>query len=285
MFETCDCAIVGAIAARQAGASVLPYRTDGPDAVGPQAAALDEGAHLAAIVLCNPGNPDGNVLSARALAGIADRAARDGAMLIVDECYVDLWLDNPIDTALGLVKQASLPEPHLAVLHTLSKRSAAPGLRSGFLAGDPQTVEAYARFNRSCGVSPPRPVCEISAALWDDAGHLDQLRQRLRDAWDLADAILCDLPGYSRPEAGFFLWLPVSDGEAAALRLWREAGIMTMPGRYLSVAEAEQGCDAAESRYRVPPGHGRIRISIAQPPDVLADALEKIRAVIGPMLR
>ena len=134
MFETCDCAIVGAIAARQAGASVLPYRTDGPDAVGPQAAALDEGAHLAAIVLCNPGNPDGNVLSARALAGIADRAARDGAMLIVDECYVDLWLDNPIDTALGLVKQASLPELHLAVLHTLSKRSAAPGLRSGFLA-------------------------------------------------------------------------------------------------------------------------------------------------------
>lgn len=274
-----------AIAAREAGASALPYGHDGPGGRGLEALVPAEQARLAAIVVCNPGNPDGNVLSAQALAGIADRAVRDGAVLIVDECYLDLWLRQPIDTALGLLKQACLPELRLGVLHTLSKRSAAPGQRSGFLAGDAQTVEAYARFNRSCGVSPPRPVCDISATLWRDDTHLDCLRRRLCDAWDLADAALGDLPGYQRPEAGFFLWLPVPDGEAAALRLWRESGIMTMPGRYLSVAEAEQGIDAAQDRSRLARGRDRLRISIAQPPELLGDALGKIRAAIGPLLR
>ena len=274
-----------AIAAREAGASVLPYGQGGPGEAGHEALDPGKQARLAAIVVCNPGNPDGNVLSAQALAGIAERAVRDGAMLIVDECYIDLWLRQPIDTALGLLKQARLPELRLGVLHTLSKRSAAPGLRSGFLAGDAQTVEAYARFNRSCGVTPARPVCDISAALWRDDMHLDCLRRRLCEAWERADAALGDLPGYLRPAAGFFLWLPVPDGEAAALRLWRESGIMTMPGRYLSVAEAEQGVDAAQDRSRPARGRDRLRISIAQPPELLGNALGKIRAVIGPLLR
>jgi len=274
-----------AIAAREAGATILPYGQDGPGGSGLEALVPAKQTRLAAIVVCNPGNPGGNVLSAQALAGIADRAVRDGAVLIVDECYLDLWLREPIDTALGLLKQACLPELRLGVLHTLSKRSAAPGLRSGFLAGDAQTVEAYARLNRSCGVSPPRPVCEISAALWRDETHLDCLRQHLGDAWDLADAALGDLPEYLRPEAGFFLWLPVPDGEVAALRLWRESGIMTMPGRYLSVAEAEQGVDAAQDCTRAGRGRDRLRISIAQPPELLRDALGKIRAAIGPLLR
>jgi N-succinyldiaminopimelate aminotransferase len=280
-----------AIAAREAGASVLPYGQDGPGVDSHEALIACQQARLAAIVVCNPGNPEGNVLSAKALAGIADRAVRDGATLIVDECYIDLWLRQPIDTALGLLKQARLPELRLGVLHTLSKRSAAPGLRSGFLAGDAQTVEAYARFNRSCGVAPARPVCEISGALWQDHAHLERLRERLGEAWNIADAALGDLPGYQRPPAGFFLWLPVADGEAAALRLWREAGIMTMPGRYLSVAGVGQGSDAAggrpgiaSGRPGIASGRDRLRISIAQPSEALADALGRMRRAIGPLM-
>ena len=80
-------------------------------------------------------------------------------------CYLDLCLREPIDTALGLLKQACLPELRLGVLHTAfesARRRRA--LRSGFLAGDAQTVEAYARPQPQLRRSRPRaPVCEISA--------------------------------------------------------------------------------------------------------------------------
>ena len=69
--------------------------------------------------------------------------------------------------------------------------------------------------------------------------------------FDEADAIFGALQGYQTPGGGFFLWLPVEDGEAAALTLWQKTGVRVLPGAYLS---REVGGEN--------PGKGYIRVAL-----------------------
>jgi aspartate/methionine/tyrosine aminotransferase len=80
----------------------------------------------------------------------------------------------------------------LVLLHTLSKRSCAGGLRCGQIAGDPAWVARYAEFNRGCGVSTSWPACEAAAALWADESHVEILRDQVQCNWDIADELLSD---------------------------------------------------------------------------------------------
>ncbi|WP_182886595.1 aminotransferase class I/II-fold pyridoxal phosphate-dependent enzyme [Microbispora sp. H10885] len=242
---------------------------DGPAAV---AAAVDAArSPVAALIVCNPGNPEGEILPEEALSEITKIAATAGALLVVDECYTDLSTGREPPGYLSLVEHGSVAPGRFLVLHSLSKRSAAPGLRSGFAAGDPATVAAYAAHNRACGVSSPLPVCAAAAALWSDDAHVARLRTALARNWDLADEILGGLPGYRRAEAGFFLWLPVPDDEAAARDLWRDQGLSVMPGRYL----------AAEGPYGVNPGAGHLRVALVHEETVMRAALTRLRDGLG----
>lgn len=78
------------------------------------------------------------------------------------------------------------------------------------------------------------PIQAVSARVWDDEAHVEASRALYREKFDAADAILGNLPGYHSPPAGFFLWLRVNNGEAAALDLWQRTGVRTLPGAYLS---------------------------------------------------
>ncbi|MFF9866355.1 aminotransferase class I/II-fold pyridoxal phosphate-dependent enzyme [Streptomyces sp. NPDC013953] len=256
-------------AAEAAGARPAYYTLDDPGDVTPvEAAVRAAGGRAAAVVVCNPGNPRGEILPARSLARLSRLAAAAGAWLLVDECYTDVWLGAAPPGYLPLVAGgAAEPVPHL-VLHSLSKRSGAPGLRSGFVAGDAASVGAYAAYNRSCGVSASDPVAAVAAALWADDAHVDAARRALAGNWALADELLRDLPGYRRAEAGFFLWLPVADGEEAARRAWREAAVSVMPGRYL----------AAEDPDGANPGTGFVRIALVHDVTVMREALTRLRA-------
>lgn len=259
-------------AAATAGARVLvfdPEASDPVDGVALPIAGLR--SPLAAIVVCNPGNPTGRTLTQKQIEAWAHLAGAHGATLIVDECYVDLWLDDPVAGALQLLAQGAVPCPVL-VLHTLSKRSGAPGLRSGFVAGDPTCVAEYAGYNRACGVSLPVPICTVSAALWRDGIHVERLRKALRETWRLTDSIMSELPGYRRPEAGFFLWLPVDDGEAVVKKLWREVAVLAMPGAYLAATDKMTGAAAA--------ARNRLRIALIHPPATLAPALTRLKGIV-----
>jgi aspartate/methionine/tyrosine aminotransferase len=214
---------------------------------------------VAAVILCSPGNPRGEILPAGTLREIAEIAASVGALLIVDECYTDLTLGQPPVGYLSLVEAGSVEPAEFVVLHSLSKRSGAPGLRSGFVAGTPSTVAAYAEYNRACGVSPPLPVDAVAAALWADDDHVAAARDSLRRNWDLADAALGGVAHYARPEAGFFLWLRVPDDEETALRLWRDHALSVMPGRYLA-AEGVDGTNPGADHLRIALVHGEARM-------------------------
>ncbi len=281
-----------------AGARAIHYPpTEGGAASAVRAAVRAAGGRVAAIVVCNPGNPRGEILAPETLRELGGIAAAARAVLLVDECYTDVTCGRRPPGYLSVLgpdpagpdpagpdpagpdpagPDPAGPDPagagpagpgRFLVLHSLSKRSGVPGLRSGFLAGDPASVAAYAHYNRACGVSSPRPVCAVAAALWSDDLHVTRLQAALRRNWELADELLADVPGYRRAEAGFFLWLPVPDDEAAARRLWQRHGLRVMPGRYLSVPD----------RDGVDPGVGHLRIALVHDEELMREALTRLR--------
>jgi len=222
---------------------------------------------VAAVILCNPGNPAGEVIDRHAQRKIVQLVRDAGAVLIVDECYIDLVCEPSSVSALSTLGSAC---NDVVVLHTLSKRSGAPGLRSGFVAGCNTLVAEYASYNRSCGVSLSLPICRVSACLWRDRENARLLRDRVDRAWDLADTVLSTLKQYRRATAGFFIWLSVDNDEVAARELWRDQSILTMPGTYLGRSDSE-GQN---------PGSGHLRISLCLPKSELEPMLAGVSTYI-----
>jgi N-succinyldiaminopimelate aminotransferase len=259
--------------AEAAGAKPVFYTLDDVNDASPIATAVQAaGSPAAAIIVCNPGNPRGEILSVDTLREVAKIAAAAQALLIIDECYTDLSFGQMPPGYLSLVEGETVEPGCFLVLHSLSKRSGAPGLRSGFAAGDLSTVAAYSSYNRVCGVSTPLPICAVAAALWSDDAHVSRAQSSLARNWELADATLGDVPQYRRAEVGFFLWLPVADDEATARQLWRDYALSVMPGRYL----------AAEGANGVNPGIGHVRIALVHDETLMREALTRLRDAMLP---
>jgi N-succinyldiaminopimelate aminotransferase len=159
---------------------------------------------------------------------------------------------------------------NVAVFHSLSKRSSAAGLRSGFVAGDPRLIAHYKHLRDYGGCQVPLPIQAAAAALWRDEAHVEENRALYRRKFDVAEAAIGSRFGFYRPQGGFFLWLDVEEGEAAALRLWREGAIRVLPGGY--TARAAHG--------RANPGSRYIRLAIVHDEATLETAFARIRRVL-----
>ena len=195
-------------------------------------------------------------------------------MLAVDECYSEIYLTTPpvgaLSVAAGLGEGGASPWSNLLVFHSLSKRSNAAGLRSGFVAGDPQLIARFARLRSYANAGTPLPVLAAAAALWRDETHVEDNRARYRAKFDAAAAELSGRFGFYRPAGGFFLWLEVGDGEAACRRLWCEAGVRVLPGAYLSHTDV-RGDN---------PGAAYIRVALVHDADLIADAAARMARVL-----
>ena len=141
------------------------------------------------------------------------------------------------------------PFRNVAVFHSLSKRSNAAGLRSGFMAGDPRLVAMLLRWRTYGGPQIPFAVQKASAALWREETHPLETREWYRKNFRVAEQILHNRFGYFTPGGGFFLWLDVGDGEEATRRLWGEAHLKVLPGGY--VCRETEGINTAERYIRV----------------------------------
>ena len=102
-----------------------------------------------------------------------------------------------------------------------------------------------------------------------DEAHVDASRAQYQQKFRDADRIFAGLQGYQAPGGGFFLWLPVEDGEAAALKLWRETGVRVLPGGYLSRDAGGQN-----------PGRGYIRVALVAPQEETQRGLTLLRDCI-----
>lgn len=207
-------------------------------------------ARTALLYLCSPANPQGAIADEAYLRRAVALARRHGFVLAVDECYSELWDETPPPGALAAALADGGSLEGVVVFHSLSKRSSAAGLRSGFVAGDPALLAALLRLRAYASPVQPLPLLAAATALWGDEAHVAASRSLYRAKFDLAQRRLGNRFGFYRPAGGFFLWLDVGDSEAAARRLWREGGVRVLPGGYLSAGDA-QGANAGASYIRV----------------------------------
>lgn len=233
-------------------------------------------SRTALMFLCTPANPQGSAADEAYLARAIRLAREYGFILAVDECYAEIWFDKPPVGALAVA--ATLPEmeparpwANLLVFHSLSKRSSAAGLRSGFVAGDPEILRLFSRMRSYSNASVPLPVMAASAALWRDEAHVEENRALYRAKFTAAEAEIGNRYGYYRPDGGFFLWLDVGDGEEAAKRLWTEGAIRVLPGGYLA------HCEPGESN----PAASYIRVALVSDPETIARACATMVRILG----
>jgi N-succinyldiaminopimelate aminotransferase len=209
-------------------------------------------ARTAACYLCTPANPQGLAADQGYLQRLVGLARAHNFLLVVDECYSEIYSGAPPPGALAAALALDGRLDNLLVCNSLSKRSSAAGLRSGFVAGDPAVIAGFTRLRSYAAAVQPLPVLAAATALWQDEDHVVANRGLYREKFDLADERLAGRLGYYRPDGGFFLWLEVGDGEAAARRLWTEAAIKVLPGGYLGRPDAAG----------VNPGQGAIRVAL-----------------------
>ena len=220
-----------------------------------------------ACYMCSPANPQGAVAGADYWRDLITLAERYDFQIFADECYSEIYRDTPPTGVLQCVGDAN-PE-RVVAFHSLSKRSNLPGLRSGFIVGGPETLREVKQLRTYAGTPLPTPLQHAAAAVWADEAHVEENRALYREKYELADRILGNVPGYQSPEAGFFLWLPVEDGEAAALKLWQATGVRVLPGGYL--AREVDGLN---------PGQGYIRVALVAPKAETERGLTAIRDVL-----
>jgi N-succinyldiaminopimelate aminotransferase len=220
--------------------------------------------------LCSPSNPQGTIATLDYLKKAILLARTYDFVLAVDECYAEIYDSLPPPGALEACQALGQGFDNVVAFHSLSKRSSAAGLRSGFTAGDPRLIAQFKRLRDFGGCQVPLPIQWAATALWRDETHVIENRALYKRKFDLAEAALGDRYGFYRPAGGFFLWLDVGDGEQAALRLWRDAAIRVLPGGYTARA-ANAG---------VNPGSEYIRLAIVHDEATLDAAFARIRRVL-----
>jgi len=231
-------------------------------------------AHTEILYLCSPSNPDGHVLPTAQMRHAIGLAREHGFLVVFDECYAELYGRDPPPGALDVLAAIDGGDGWLdnaLVLHSLSKRSSAAGLRSGFAVGDPKIIAALNRVRLNGTACTPLPLLAAATALWSEDTHVDAMRTRLRARFDLADRFLGGYAGYYRPPCGFFLWLRVDDGATLARSAWAESALKLLPGEFLTQPAPAGGND----------GRGFVRIALVHDLDTTATGLARLAAALG----
>lgn len=224
--------------------------------------------------VCSPANPQGAVADRAYWRDLLALAEAHDFIVLADECYAEIYRDAPPPGILEVAQEVGADPERVVAFHSLSKRSNVPGLRSGFVVAGPRAMAQMKQLRNYAGAPLPLPLMRAAEALWADEAHVVENRALYGEKFALADRILGNVPGYRAPQAGFFLWLPVPDGEAAALTLWQETGVRVLPGAYLSR-------DTAAGN----PGTGYIRVALVAPHDETEDALTTLRDCLFPDTR
>jgi N-succinyldiaminopimelate aminotransferase len=239
----------------------------------PDLGALDDAllARTVAFYLASPSNPQGAVASRAYLEKLAGLARRFGFLVFADECYCEIYSQHP---PAGMLEASGPDFANTIVFHSLSKRSNLPGLRLGFAAGDRQFLAAFLELRNVAAPQVPTPAQHVGVAAYGDEAHVQENRKLYSAKFDLADQIVGDRYGYKRPAGGFFLWLDVAKyggSEIVTKRLWQEAGVRVVPGRYLAREQADG----------LNPGADYIRVAMVQDSTTTAEALHRLVAVLG----
>lgn len=216
--------------------------------------------------LCSPSNPQGAVASRTYWRDLIGLAEKHDFQIFADECYSEIYRDTPPVGGLQMAAEFGADPERVVVFHSLSKRSNLAGLRSGFASGGPRSIAQLKQLRTYSGAPLPLPLQRAATKVWADEAHVIENRALYAEKFKMADEIFAGVPGYNSPEAGFFLWIDVGDGEAAALKLWQDTGVRVLPGAYLS--RDVQGAN---------PGKKYIRVALVAPKNEAEQGLIRLR--------
>lgn len=223
----------------------------------------DQLNNLLFVYICNPSNPHGTIADAEYIKNIILLAQRYHFIVVFDECYSEIYFENPPISALAVCHKKRLSVENVLVFNSLSKRSNAAGIRSAFVVGDPVLIQSFAAIRRFSCAGVPIPILAASIDLLRDEEHVIENRNRYQEKMQLAQKKLGDYPSFYAPKGSMFLWLDVQDGEKIAKKLWCEAAIKVLPGHLISATDKEG----------VNPGASFIRIAMVDELSIIDDAL------------
>ena len=264
-------------AALLAGGEPYFLDTTAANAFTPDLAAVPEALwrRCQVLFLCSPGNPTGKVFSRQYLQQALELAERYDFIVAADECYSEIYLDEACPPP-GLLEAAQAAGrarfERCIVFHSLSKRSSVPGLRSGFVAGDPAIIAELLLYRTYHGCAMPVPTQLASLVAWQDDAHVVANRRLYREKFERVLPILAPVLPVEKPEGAFYLWSEVGadgDDERFTRELYATQGVLVLPGSYLA-RDGGQGN----------PGAGRVRISLVPGVAECIEAAERIRAYL-----
>ncbi len=183
------------------------------------------------VIINFPNNPTTSSLDLEELSKWAKAALDYDFVLINDECYSEIYYDKPDPSLLeASIAIGNDSFKNIIVLNSISKRSSAPGLRSGFIAGDREILKKYMQYRTYVGCASPIPLQHASAAAWSDEAHVEENRAKYRKSFDIAKEILQIDP----PKSTFYVWFEVFDDIEFTKLLYKEKNLKVIPGSFLS---------------------------------------------------
>ncbi|BAM32973.1 succinyldiaminopimelate transaminase [Helicobacter cinaedi] len=221
------------------------------------------------VILNSPNNPTGKAMDMPSLIQWVENALRYDFVILSDECYSEIYSNSPPPSILEASIQANNKSfKNIIALNSISKRSCAPGLRSGFVAGDSEILKAYNLYRTYLGCALPLPLQKAATTAWQDMQSPESSRKIYAKNLALAQEILyqwlldrdCKIYPYT-----FYVWLEVGDDEAFCKFAYEKCGVLTLPGSYLG---------------RENQGRGYVRIALVYDNDTTQKALLKLREAL-----
>jgi aspartate/methionine/tyrosine aminotransferase len=216
------------------------------------------------VILNFPNNPTSASMGVEELGEWVKKALKFDFILVNDECYSEIYFDEntkPASLLEASILVGNSEFKNVLVMNSISKRSSAPGLRSGFIAGDADILKDYLQYRTYVGCASPVPLQEAAAAAWNDQNHVNEFRKIYKKNFEIANEIL----GTQIPEATFYIWLEVEDEIEFTKNLYKEKNIKVLPGSFLG---------------RNGLGKGYIRIALVENEEKTREALRRLKDFI-----
>ncbi len=219
------------------------------------------------VILNFPNNPTASCLTLDELGAWVRLALKHDFVLLNDECYSEIYTDNPVPSLLEASKHVGNDDfKNVLVINSISKRSSAPGLRSGFIAGDAEILKEYSQYRTYVGAASPLPLQAAAAAAWNDEVHVAASREIYAANFKLAEEIL----GIEAPEATFYLWLKVENAIEMTKILYQDYNVKVLPGVFLARTD-----DNGQN-----PGENYLRIALVESVEKTKIALMRIKEAL-----
>jgi len=214
------------------------------------------------VILNFPNNPTASVMDLETMKEWVKLALKYNFVLLNDECYSEIYTHSPPPSLLQASIEADNPTfRNILVINSVSKRSSAPGLRSGFIAGDDRILREYMRYRTYVGCASPLPLQMAAAAAWEDNEHVIGFREKYRENFEIAREIL----GIDIPDATFYIWLEVDDELTFTKNLYEQYNLKVLPGSFLG----REGI-----------GQGFVRIALVESAEKTVEACRRIKAYL-----